>query len=66
MVQSELLLGYGLDDLEFESWKGQDFTKHRVALGPASLLFNGHWGSLPEIKGCGMKLTTHLHLVLRL
>jgi len=35
MVQSELLLGYGLNDLEFESWQGQDFTKHRLALGPS-------------------------------
>ena len=35
MMQSELLLGYELNDLEFESWQGQDFTKHRLALGPS-------------------------------
>lgn len=35
MVQSELLLGYGLKDLEFESWQGQDVNKHRLALGPS-------------------------------
>ena len=35
MVQSELLLGYGLNDLKFESWQGLDFTKHTLALGPS-------------------------------
>jgi hypothetical protein len=39
MVQSELLLGYGLNDLEFESWQGQDFTKQTGSgAQPASYL----------------------------
>jgi hypothetical protein len=33
MVQLVALLGYGMNDLEFESWQGQDFTKHRLVPG---------------------------------
>jgi len=34
--------------------------------GPASLLSGGYWGPFLLLSGWGMKLTTHIHLVLRL
>ena len=51
MVQSELLLGYGLNDLEFESWQGQVFTKHRLALGPSQSPIRQELGFSSRDKG---------------
>jgi hypothetical protein len=51
--------GYGLDDrgVEFESWKGQEFSLlHLVQTVPGvtpSLLANGYWGLFPVGKGAG-------------
>jgi hypothetical protein len=43
------------------------FKMHKLALGPTNLQFSGYQGYFPKWqRGHDMKLTTHLHLVLRL
>jgi hypothetical protein len=67
---SGIALGYGMDDLGFESrgGLGSFFLHHRVHTGsgahPASYPIGTRAISL-RVKRRGVKLTTHLHLVLR-
>jgi hypothetical protein len=65
-----IALGYGLDDLGFESRQEWGFIPSPPRLDrlwdPPSLLSNGYQGLLLwGYSGWGVKLTTHLHLIPR-
>ena len=63
-------LGYGLDNLGFNSWQMQETSsspKHPWQLwSPPNLLFNGYSWLFREKSGWRMKLTSYLHLMLML
>jgi len=67
----EYHLGYGLDNLAFNSWQMQETfssPKHPCQLwSPPNLQFNGYSWLFPREKsGWGMKLTSNLHFMLML
>ena len=71
VVKPKQRSGSRMNEPGFDSWQRQEIMllsrASRAALGPTSLLFNGYQSLCPWGKsGQGMKLTTHLHLLLRL